>query len=209
MEVENRMKKFLLLIVFIVISLPCFSEEIANPSIANTGFDIILERSGETDYYFTEYNSNVRLERVVFSLILTDDSDNEYSEAELGFHYQIYNTGNYTVKMIFEAEDNSSHMLKNTDINAEEKNKWLDYTVSASGDTVETNIESNDTVDTKIESNNVKSLTIYSGMIDSNTGVSGNVNLALRIDAPTWGNENAAFFDGQYTGRIVVEVIKH
>ena len=198
MEVENRMKKFLLLIVFIVISLPCFSEEIANPSIANTGFDIILERSGETDYYFTEYNSNVRLERVVFSLILTDDSDNEYSEAELGFHYQIYNTGNYTVKMIFEAEDNSSHMLKNTDINAdEEKNKWLDYTVIASGDTV----------DTKIESNDVKPLTIYSGQIDSNTGVSGNVNLALRIDAPTWGNENAAFFDGQYTGRIVVEVI--
>ena len=197
MEVEYRMKKFLLLIVFIVISLPCFSEEIANPSIANTGFDIILERSGETDYYFTEYNSNTRLERVVFSLILTDDSGNEYSEAELGFHYQIYNTGSYTVKMIFEAEDNSSHMLKNTDINAdEEENKWLDYTVIASGDTV----------DTKIESNDVKPLTIYSGKIDSNTGVSGNVNLALRIDAPTWGNENAAFFDGQYTGRIVVEV---
>ena len=43
MEVEYRMKKFLLLIVFIVISLPCFSEEIANPSIANTGFDIILD----------------------------------------------------------------------------------------------------------------------------------------------------------------------
>lgn len=201
MEVENRMKKFLLLIVFIVISLPCFSEEIANPSIANTGFDIILERSGETDYYFTEYNSNVRLERVVFSLILTDDSDNEYSEAELGFHYQIYNTGNYTVKMIFEAEDNSSHMLKNTDINAEEKNKWLDYTVKASGNTVDT------TVDTPIESNGVKSLTIYSGKIDSNTGVSGDVNLTLRIDAPTWNDGTVAFFDGQYTGRIVVEVI--
>lgn len=198
MEVENRMKKFLFLIIFIIISSPCFSEEIANPSIANTGFDIILERSGETDYYFTEYNSNTRLERVVFSLIRTDDSGNEYSEAELGFHYQIYNTGSYTVKMIFEAEDNSSHMLKNTDINAdEEKNKWLDYTVIASGDTV----------DTKIESNDVKPLTIYSGQIDSNTGVSGNVNLVLHIDAPTWGNENAAFFDGQYTGRIVVEVI--
>ena len=200
MEVEYRMKKFLLLIVFIVISLPCFSEEIANPSIANTGFDIILERSGETDYYFTEYNSNTRLERVVFSLIRTDDSGNEYSEAELGFHYQIYNTGNYTVKMIFEAEDNSSHMLKNTDINADEKNKWLDYAVEASVDTAEYSPQISD---------DGKSLTIYSGQIDSNTGVSGNVNLALRIDAPTWGNENAAFFDGQYTGRIVVEVIKH
>ena len=197
MEVEYRMKKFLLLIVFIVISLPCFSEEIANPSIANTGFDIILERSGETDYYFTEYNSNTRLERVVFSLIRTDDSGNEYSEAELGFHYQIYNTGNYTVKMIFEAEDNSSHMLKNTDINADEKNKWLDYAVEASVDTAEYSPQISD---------DGKSLTIYSGQIDSNTGVSGNVNLALRIDAPTWGNENAAFFDGQYTGRIVVEV---
>lgn len=197
MEVEYRMKKFLLLIVFIVISLPCFSEEIANPSIANTGFDIILERSGETDYYFTEYNSNTRLERVVFSLIRTDDSGNEYSEAELGFHYQIYNTGSYTVKMIFEAEDNSSHMLKNTDINADEKNKWLDYAVEASVDTAEYSPQISD---------DGKSLTIYSGQIDSNTGVSGNVNLALRIDAPTWGNENAAFFDGQYTGRIVVEV---
>lgn len=197
MEVEYRMKKFLLLIVFIVISLPCFSEEIANPSIANTGFDIILERSGETDYYFTEYNSNTRLERVVFSLIRTDDSGNEYSEAELGFHYQIYNTGNYTVKMIFEAEDNSSHMLKNTDINADEKNKWLDYAVEASVDTAEYSPQISD---------DGKSLTIYSGQIDSNTGVSGNVNLALRIDAPTWGNKNAAFFDGQYTGRIVVEV---
>ena len=197
MEVEYRMKKFLLLIVFIVISLPCFSEEIANPSIANTGFDIILERSGETDYYFTEYNSNTRLERVVFSLIRTDDSGNEYSEAELGFHYQIYNTGSYTVKMIFEAEDNSSHMLKNTDINADEKNKWLDYAVEASVDTAEYSPQISD---------DEKSLTIYSGQIDSNTGVSGNVNLALRIDAPTWGNKNAAFFDGQYTGRIVVEV---
>lgn len=204
MEVENRMKKFLFLIIFIIISSPCFSEEIANTSIANTSFDIILERSGETDYYFTEYNSNTRLERVVFSLIRTDDSGNEYSEAELGFHYQIYNTGNYTVKMIFEAEDNSSHMLKNTDINAEE-NKWLDYVVEASVD-----------ADAKYRpqiSDDGKSLTIYSNKdsepIDSNTGVSGNVNLALRIDAPTWNDETAAFFDGQYTGRIVVEVIKH
>ncbi len=207
MEVENRMKKFLFLIIFIIISSPCFSEEIANTSIANTSFDIILERSGETDYYFTEYNSNTRLERVVFSLIRTDDSGNEYSEAELGFHYQIYNTGNYTVKMIFEAEDNSSHMLKNTDINADEENKWLDYTVKASGNTLDTTIDT--TIESNDESNAIKSLTIYSGEIDSNTGVSGNVNLALRIDAPTWNDETAAFFDGQYTGRIVVEVIKH
>lgn len=194
MEVECRMKKFLFLIVFIIISLPCFSEE-----LPETGFDIILERSGETDYYFTEHGSNVRLERVIFSLIQTD-SGKQYSDAELGFHYQIYNTGNYTVKMIFEAEDNSSHMLKNTDINADEENKWLDYTVKASGNTLDTTIESND------ESNAIKSLTIYSGEIDSNTGVSGNVNLTLRIDAPTWDDGTVGFFDGQYTGRIVVEV---
>lgn len=166
-------------------------------------FTIIFKRSGVTDYYFTdEKNSETRLNRVVFSFVKQKDNGVPYSEAELGFHYQIYEPGSYNISIQFKPEG-ASYMLQSTgveDIGVEDIG--YDYSVYVDGST------------SPSELNNGKYYLFDEyKVISKNGNLIGNVGFRLEVVPPGKELEDEsisyAFMGGQYTGEIAVIVERY
>ena len=95
-----NMKKVIIFALLFIIILPCFSAEEPTGAVSSPNFNVVLQRSGITEYYFTEFGNSTRLERVIFSNIYQEDGMYK-SDAYLGFHYQIFENGNYTINIYF------------------------------------------------------------------------------------------------------------
>lgn len=186
------MKKVIIFALLFIIILPCFSAEEPTGAVSSPNFNVVLQRSGITEYYFTEFGNSTRLERVIFSNIYQEDGMYK-SDAYLGFHYQIFENGNYTINIYFNPKDNA-HMLVKTDDMSAGYNPAIYY---------ETRTENSNSDPTQLPAENANNnvITIKHENISENTGESGDIDIALVLES------EAGFNKGQYNGEIAVYVI--
>lgn len=194
------MKKiFSILIYILFFSAFAFCSTGQNPLV----FNIVLQRSGKTEYYFTEYENNTRLERVVFSL----PDENGISTTQLGFVWSIYNTGTYDLDIIFQSAESVGIVPENGD--------FMIRHISSTAIGYNYNVIDKNNSGLSFESNSIddpkpsdsRTYNVFTGkQIDRIQGDTGRVDLTLTLNPPTSSDGTKGFSEGQYRGEIVVRL---
>ena len=193
------MKKILILVLIFIFIPFAFSAE---TNSGDVDFNIVLQRSGKTEYYFTEYDSDTRLERVIFPLITSNTTS---VTASLGFSWSMYNSGNYAIDLIFRSGStnaDSDFMLR------KQGNSSIGYNYSVYVDKYNENNEIDPSEDASLDpATTSRTCRIFSGFVSQSSGNTGRVGLRLVLTTPTSSDGTVGFGEGQYVGEIAVNVV--
>ena len=200
------MKKALVLLIFLVFYTSfIFCEE----TIDSLNFDIVLQRSGKTEYYFTKYNTDVRLDRVLFSSSLEIQDP---AIAELGFVWAIYNSGTYNLDIIFQSAESVSLDYSDEDFMiryTENKSIGYNYNVNILGPSgqIESVLSFEKESIKELQNKNARTCSVLKNQFINRTeGNTGRIDLQLVLNPPSSSDGTVGFTAGQYTGEIVVEL---
>lgn len=198
-------------IILILLSLMVSSLYAVEPIYEEKQFEVIFQKPGETDFYFTEGTTNVRSQKAVeFNPVF---APTDSTTGNFGFYWEVYHDGAVTIELKF----SSGH--QQTVTNSDGTSYSGDYMLYSTegGQGLNYNVELNDglsTIDDSCTPNEITSVShvplteeqrtikLYEGNATNIQGTSGHAVFDLSMDPPIDSEGHVGFIKGQYVGQI-------
>lgn len=177
-------------------------------------FDIVLNKVGETDYYFSDFNHEVRNPRI----IMTDQNQSAPYIYNFSFVWSIYTNSKISLIMNFyateaDASDGYGFMLRHTENNSIGINYDVKYNADSSD--VATEIKGIEAVYSQAPAgqgvgmllSNRQIPLLQNVQVTPLAGNSGHVDFTISIDPAKHAENGESFSAGQYTGYIEVQIM--
>ena len=206
---KSMFKRFLVLLSMSILLIG----SVAADDTVYPQFDIVLNKVGETDYYFSDFNHEVRNPRI----IITDQNQTAPFTYDFSFVWSIYTNSKISLIMNFyateaDASDGYGFMLRHTEDNSIGINYDVKYNAASSD--VATEIEGIEAVYSEApEGQGVGMLLsnrqipiLQNVQVTPLAGNSGHVDFTISID-PAHAENGESFSAGQYTGYIEVQIM--
>ena len=204
---DRMFKRFLVLLSMSILLIG----SVAADDTVYPQFDIVLNKVGETDYYFSDYCHETRNPRIV----ITDQNKTAPYTYDFSFVWSIYTNSRISLIMNFYAteadvSDGYGFMLRRTENNSIGINYDVIYNSSSS---VSVNGISATYSDAP-EGQGVGMLLsdrqiplLQDVQVTPLAGNSGHVDLTVSIDPARHAENHESFTTGQYTGYIEVQIL--